>query len=303
MSEIKVAITGGNGILGTYLLNEIITSSSIVPVVLSRSELKHMNFECIQTDYSYEGLVDILDGVDSVIHLASIRGTSSNIVDYLENVRVTENVYKACLKSGVSNIVYTSSIAVYSDETQLPWSEEIVPSPISAYGISKLCCENIGNLYNIKYNMCIKNLRLPPLYSVVSEKDQIVGRMINKFIIQALRKETLILEKESRAYREFLYVKDAVNAIICAMTHEQKKGTFNIGSNEIFNNKEIAELINEVFQNNNNLLVATNQFDNLASAYFNTQKATIELGYVPKYTMKSAMNEIYGEMKKCTKNL
>jgi len=276
----------------------MLLDNNYTPIILSRYDSSNVNFETRKTDYSYESLMNTIYDVNAFIHLASVRGITSSFADYIENLRITENVYRSCYESKIYNVVFSSSIAIFSDEKELPWKEGTKPSPISAYGISKLCCEHIGDFYNNKYNMSIKNLRFPPVYGVVSDNDQIKGRMINTFIQQAFNKEMLKLNVDSNGYREFLYVKDAVRAIISALKSDNKRGSFNIGSNEVFTNLQIAELINDVFNNSSNLMTISNNSNSKSySAYFNCEKAKLELGFIPIYSMKEAMYEIYGEMK------
>ncbi|MCM3633964.1 NAD-dependent epimerase/dehydratase family protein [Paenibacillus camelliae] len=302
MIQIKVAISGGNGSLGKELVKKFLENKKFTPIILSRIESDTIEYETRKTDYSLDNLIKSISDVEAFVHLASVRGNSKSVIDYIENLRITENIYKACYENNIFNVIYSSSIAVYSNEKQLPWDEENEKSPISAYGVSKLCCEHIGDFYNKQYNMSIKNLRFPPIYGVVSDTDQLKGRMINIFIQQAYKKEKLILNTDTNNYRDFLYIKDAVNAIVTALNHDEKKGAFNIGSNELFTNKQIAELINEVFNNSNNLFISKKRADTKSySAYFNCEKAESELGYTPQYSMKKAMYEIYGEMKNVCK--
>ncbi len=42
----------------------------------------------------------------------------------------------------------------------MPWKEEIVYTPLSLYGASKLAVDTLGALYNKNYGLSIKNLRL-----------------------------------------------------------------------------------------------------------------------------------------------
>ena len=135
----RVAITGGTGFLGRYVV-EAIKSEGMVPVIITRkvpNELEYLDEYCV-TNYTEESLTKILEGIDAVVHLAAKRATDSRIGSYKENEIITQNLYNACCKVDVKNVVYASTISVYSKEDCLPWKEEHLPVPYSLYGISKL---------------------------------------------------------------------------------------------------------------------------------------------------------------------
>src|SRR5699024_4529954 len=143
----------------------------------------------------------------------------------------------------ITNIVYASTISVYSNTDLLPWTEKQIPAPYLMYGVSKLTNEHIGNIYSTKRNMYIKNLRLAHLFGF-NEKN---NYMINRFFRQAFHREQLVLNAKSVAKREFLYAKDSAKAILCALKQKSISGTFNIGSGEALTNYEVANKINKVF--------------------------------------------------------
>ena len=185
------------------------------------------------------------------MHLAAKRGSNNLISDFHDNEIQTQNISEACDENNISNIVYASSISVYSGEHDLPWTESNLPKPQLMYGISKMSCEYIGNIYSPKKGLKVKNLRCAHIFGANERNNY----MINLFFRQALRKETLILNTPRTARREFLYVKDAVKAIICALKQESIKGNYNIGSGEALTNYDVAKKINLAFNNEGNLLI------------------------------------------------
>lgn len=289
----KIAITGGTGLLGRYVIDYIKENYDYTPIVFSRQNNgNYQNVEVRQTNYSVENLTKNLEDIDFVIHLASQRGNLSYFDEYLDNVSMTQNLYEACLRNKIYNIVYASSISTYSKLNKLPWNEEDIPQPLTMYGISKLCGELIGNLYNEKYMMKVKNLRFAHLFGRNEKNDY----MINKFIRQAYNKEKIMIYSVQNARREFLYAKDAARAVLCALLQKDKHGTYNIGGNDILTNIEVAEKINKAFKNNGNIAFDNRAEELLDCSYMNKSKAEIELNFKQKYSFYEAMVEIYGEM-------
>ena len=291
----KVAITGGSGFLGKYVA-ESIKKENNTPIIISRGEIENpeSEYEFRFTDYSKEDLTEKLFDVDAVVHLAAKRGSQGKITEFHDNETLTQNLYDACFERGILNIVYASTISIYSDEKSLPWTEKHLPSPNLMYGVSKLSNESIGNIYSAKKGLNIKNLRFAHLFGF-NEKN---NYMINRFFRQAFHHEQLVINGRSVAKREFLYAKDAAKAVICALKKNELSGTYNIGNGEAFTNYEIAELINKVFKNEGNLLVKNpNEDEGIHSSYMDSSKSKADLMFIPDYTFSTALDEIYTLMR------
>lgn len=289
----NIAVTGGTGFLGRYVIDYLLGEGQ-TPIVLTRNIHNNVDVGNRVTDYSKNNLIDKLKGIDAVIHLAAKRGSQDQICDFHDNEVITQNLYEACKENKITNIVFASTISVYSDVTQLPWTENQLPSPILMYAVSKLSNEYIGTIYSEKYGLHIKNLRLAHLFGFNEANDY----MINRFLRQASRQEQLVLDSSGTSKREFLYAKDAAKAIGCALREKYVSGTFNIGSNEALTNYEVAAIINTAFNNVGNLIVKNpNAKEAINSSFLRSEKAKILLHYSPDYTFSSAVNEIYERMK------
>lgn len=287
----KVAITGGTGLLGLALTKEL-DKLEIDYIILSRT--KSNDEKIFLTNYSKENLSYILSDCNAVVHLAASRGPNPQIKDFHTDEIITQNIYDVCVDIGIKNIIYASSISVYSDEAKLPWSEDQLPTPISMYGISKLACEMIGNFYAEMYGLSIKNFRFAHLFGD-NEKN---NYMINLFMRKALNNKKLTLDTQSTAKREFLYVQDAAMAIIKGLRLPLLKGTFNIGSQNILTNNEVAKHINDIFQNRNNLKVLSpEKKDSSKSSYMSHVKARNILDFEDVFNFPDALEQIYLNMK------
>lgn len=291
----KIAITGGSGFLGKYVA-EAINRENNIPVIFSRRNIddRRDGFEYRATDYSKTDLIDKFFDIDAVVHLAAKRGSQGKIAEFHDNEVLTQNLYDACLERNIENIVYASTISVYSDKEFLPWKETQLPAPELMYGVSKLANEYVGNVYSEKKGLCIKNLRFAHLYGFNEQNNY----MINRFFRQAFHREQLVINARSIAKREFLYAKDAAKAVICALKQNSISGTFNIGSGEALTNYEVAHTINKVFGNNENLLVKfPNADEGIRPSYMDSSKANMFLKYSPEYNFSTALSEIYTLMR------
>lgn len=291
----QVAITGGSGFLGQYVINLLNSTKQYRTISIGRTLIRESKFasEHRVTDYTVQSLEDILSDIDIVVHLAAKRGGEGHINEFQDNVTITQNLYEACRLRGIKNIVFASSISVYSGENVLPWDEREIPKPRNSYGISKLTSELIGDLYNREYDMKIKNLRFAHLFGCNEPNDY----MINKFMRQAFNKEELVLYSKDNVKREFLYNKDAAYAVLCGIKNEELCGSFNIGSGEMKTNYEIAEIINKTFDNVGNLKVLDRKDTSKHSSFMSSERAMRMLDYSPRYSIEAAFTDIYKEMK------
>jgi nucleoside-diphosphate-sugar epimerase len=89
---------------------------------------------------------DLLPGTDVVIHLAALvhqMGTPPTLGAFRRiNLDATEQLAKACVRSGVRRLVFLSSVKVNGESTpDGPFTENLPPAPLDPYGISKMEAE------------------------------------------------------------------------------------------------------------------------------------------------------------------
>ena len=281
----NIAITGARGFLARYLINELIENGHAV-VLLSRQQGELYGREVYETDYSIQSLTKILNAdIDGIAHLASTRANYDNICLYDDLINETSNLYYVARQLGINNIVFTSSISVYSGN-ELPYKEDIVPVPKNNYGKYKLLCENIGEKQN-EMGMCIKNLRLAHIYGAHEDNNY----MINVFFRNAISHTALSVNCISLAKREMLYAKDAARGIRLALEHDKVKGTFNIGSNEYLTTLDIANIVASAVTPKLPIKQGT-EIETFSSSYMLSDKANEFFNYSPQYSLSRALQEI-----------
>ena len=157
-------ITGGTGFIGTHLtnlLNEVHPEAKVwnldivkpgtpnpvvknyKPAVKDGETLSSTYVEC-DVRKPIGKLPFIPTSEDVIFNFAAVHRTPGHEnIEYFEtNIRGAENVCAFAEKYGIKKIVFTSSIAPYGAAEELK-TEETLPTPNTAYGISKLVAEKI----------------------------------------------------------------------------------------------------------------------------------------------------------------
>jgi len=220
----KVLITGGNGFLGTGITCEMKNKAKVV--------------------YSYPGDVreieDLSEKFDLVLHLAAIvKSSSDKDASVLNDVNVngTLSVMKYCKKVG-AKCVFASSAAVYKpiSGAELIKEEKTSLEPVSEYGKSKKLAEDICGDYSEKYGVNIIILRIFNVYGPGQREPYLIPYLIN-----TISKNQPPVLKTPDAVRDFVYIKDVVDAFMSASDSVSKKlCALNIGIGVGISVKELA---------------------------------------------------------------
>lgn len=170
----KILITGSAGMIGSYVVKELIAKGhTIVGVDRRESDWKHESFIQVSLDLAdKKALNDVFENenVDRCIHLAALAhfaGENDLSFERFKFVNVTcaENVFEACALHSVP-VLFISTVdaigmvkGVITPETEL--------NPISNYGKSKAMAE--GRLKEIcqKWNI----YRFSPVYTKTQKRD------------------------------------------------------------------------------------------------------------------------------------
>lgn len=292
----KIAITGATGFIGTYLVEKFSLDGQVATIPLTRNKKSFF-----YTDYSVQDLIKWFRDVDAVVHLASKRGGKGVFSEYEQNILLSEKVSQACKESNVKKLIMVSSISVYSNQDNIPWREEQKSEPLNYYGLSKLVSEEVCRLNLKESNTQLIILRLAHVYGP-NEKN---NYMINLFIRKAFNNDLIHVTNVSENRREFIYVKDVVNAIalVCKKNVKSNNLILNVGSNDILTNQEVAKVISSTFNSKNLKIDKISPKISKEHSYMQHKKIEDLYSYKPEYDMNKAMSEIHAIMRSAGKNV
>lgn len=290
----KIGVTGGTGFIGQYLLKEYAGDHRFV-VITTRSDVselyQHPDINYVKETYDKQGFETAFSGCEGVIHLGARRSTKEreeSIMNYFENLKTAEELFMACKALDVKNVINISSTAVYDSTLNCPFKEEIATAPLSNYGVIKHTIEGIAHLFNSKYAMNIKSLRLAQAVGVGER----AGYMLSVFQECCLKKEKLSVYGSGMAGREYIYVKDVAYGIICALDSEHESGIYNIGTGMLTTNLELAKAFCDVFNNSAGYEQLLDKPEVVEYFLMDVKSAEEKLGFKARYTLYEALSDM-----------
>ena len=288
-------ITGGTGLLGRYFTKVLQEHGSDYTVLSRKPETQGVDPHRIQTDYSKASLETIFQENDVIVHLAGGRGPQQDISAYTEELQLAQNIFEAAQAKQCKKVIVASSISVYADPDTLPWHENSAADdvPKSLYGLNKKYIEALAEYYATRFGLDVVCLRFSHLFGA-NEKN---NYMINYFMRLAYLGKPLTVMGASDVQREFLYAKDAAQAIWQASQHDTKSLVLNVKGSESLTNLEVAESINTAFNNRTPINRKDEDVsDFFTPSYMDGTRAEEEIAYSPYYQFSEALQEIYQEM-------
>ena len=237
----NIMLLGAAGFIGTNLTIKLAENKENKITVVDKS--KSFFFNIIKCGFSNvvirESLLNeymdfsILEKQDVIYHLVSTNApTTSNkhiSQDIQANVSFSSCLFDACVKYQVKKIVFISSGGtVYGKEAVCPIMEDTVTKPISSYGVQKITIENLLYLYHYIYGLDYRIIRLANPYGPYQRPDGMLGA-VTTFTYKALMGTKIQVYGDGSVVRDFIYIDDAVRAIISIVNGESKHHTFNLG--------------------------------------------------------------------------
>lgn len=168
----KILITGAGGQIGPDLVavlkgrgHEIVaTDVAVRPDVVDCDAWHHLDVTDRNAVFSLFRQVN----PERVFHLAAVlsaRGEEVPQQTYAVNQTGTFNILEACRETGVGQLMFTSSIAVYGPGTPDPTPDRVVLEPTTMYGVTKVGGELLGAYYYKRYGFDFRAVRFPGLIS------------------------------------------------------------------------------------------------------------------------------------------
>lgn len=252
----KILLLGAAGFIGTNLTVELAkkTGDEITLVDRSKAFFKPIvsmdlkNVRILEADLTVDMDFDsILKEQEVVYHLVSttVPTTSNQHIsqELISNVVFSANLFEACIRCGVKKVVFVSSGGtVYGKEVDCPLKEKTATNPISSYGVQKITIEKLLYLYRYMYGLDYRIIRLANPYGPYQRPNGVLGA-VTTFTYKALKGDEITVYGDGSVVRDFIYIDDAIRAIMKIVNGENKHRTFNLGCGYGTSIKQVLETI------------------------------------------------------------
>jgi len=279
-----VAVTGGSGKIGRYVLRELLAHDhEVVNLDRSPPPVNNPSGEPAaeagpyrQVDLcNFEDLIGVLKAfpIDAVVHLANWAsvGLVSDSRTYSDNVSATFNLFQASADLGIQRVLYASSNHVYglagAPPAFLPLTEDHPLNPVSAYGLSKVAGEQGADYFVRNRDMTVLSFRLLGIRTpseMPGEIAQVTERPEEKSYLLWTRCD---VRDAAMAFRLALEKKDLAS------------GPYNITGSNIVLERPTEDLVKEFFGTRTEVRAPLPD----QASPISIEKANREFGYLPRF--------------------
>lgn len=252
----RVLLLGGNGFIGSHLIDAFLRASFDVTVLDVNPEQfrkPNPNVHYYVGDWrDLELLQLILQGSDIIIHLVSstvpvssnsriLNDAETNLIGTLQLVELMQQYQKTKL------LFFSSGGTVYGEPVQSPTPETHTIQPINAYGLLKATIENYLLWYQRSSIVEPIILRPANIYGIRQNFQNNQG-VIAHFLYKILLNQPLELWGTGQEVRDFINVQDVAHLLVSLCQQPWASGVWNVGSGDGVSIISLINLIEKITQ-------------------------------------------------------
>ena len=310
----KVLVTGGAGYIGAHVAHELLNEGYSVRIYDDFSNGLHKRVDgkfrdIVEGDIlDREKLIQAMQGVDSVIHLAAKKAVEESVKNplkyYENNVGGTLNLLAVMSVKAVKKIVFSSSAAVYSPNDKDAVEETDPTVPLSPYGATKLLSEelisSVGNAEKISH---ISLRYFNVVGSAIPEfgdnsKDNLVPKV---FLALKNGKRPEIYgtdypTPDGTCIRDYIHVQDLAKAHVAALKRTESgfvSSIYNVGSGKGYSVREMMNQLSATIGRDVNPQESPARAGDSPKLIASIKKIESELGWKPIATLKEMIDSLW----------
>lgn len=321
----KVLITGVAGFIGSHLAERVLKEGHEVyglDIMLRRNKDNISELESIREFHFFEtsildeaSLEMLIKKCDIVYHLAAAVGVENVIGDILKvidiNVDGTKNVVSIAHKYR-KKVVFTSTSEIYGKSEKVPFKEDddrvLGPTTIDrwVYSITKA----LGEYMLIGYSREGLSMSIVRFFNAYGPRLDIEGsgRVISRFIVQALSGRQITVIGDGRQTRCFTYVDDVIDGLVkCAINPKAEGQIFNIGNPQEISIIDLANLIKDMTGSKSEIVHIDSRelygpgYEDISRRVPDISRAKELLSYVPRVSIEEGIRKTIEWFKKRNK--
>jgi len=301
--EKRFAITGATGLLGSNLVNKLISMGHEVNALIKDENSKSILDASVTKVYG-----DISDKKDieyfiqktdptHFVHLAAQTQAYDSLKypypTFYNNIVGTLNILEGLREYGQCKaIIVASSDKAYGELVGEKYLESHPLNGIYPYDASKSSTDLICSSFRKTYNMPIIVTRACNIYGIGDYNRQ---RLIPGIVYSHLRKSQFVIRNGGRDYREYIHVDDVVDAYIGLLDYAEvnnSKGAFNISSGDAYTTLDLFNIV----QSKIGVLIKHEVVDKptfeIVRQFMDSCLITEETGWRPTHNLNNSIGEI-----------
>lgn len=306
-----ILITGGLGFIGSNLAIRLVELGARVTLLDAMVEdhggnlfnIKPIrkrvciNFSDVRDETSVKYLVR---NRDYIFHLAGqndhVLSLSNPFPDIDINIKGTAILLEACRRYNPEvRLIFSGTRGEYGPSTKLPVSEEAPINPKGIYELSSLTAQKLFKIYHDNHSLRSITLRLTNIYGERAQMRHSRFGVANWFIRLAIDNETIKVFGDGSLKRDFLYIDDAIEAMImCAETEEAYGEVFNVGNDTPSSFLELAKMIIRIARSGRwefAPFTPERAAQEPGDFYSDISKIRRIVGWEPRYTLKEGLRK------------
>ena len=296
---VKILISGGNGFLGSHLTEKAIKEDFEVTVLDDFSTSNRVNVpDGVTVIRGRVEDINLQSNFEHIVHLAarpSPEDYTANPVETLMSNSIGTMKLLELAKRAKSRFFYASSSEVYGNADVLP-TPETYYGYVSSWGVrscydeGKRYSEALTMAYHRKFGTDTRIQRPFNVYGPRIRSDGLYGRVIPRFVQQALSDKDITIHGDGRQTRSFLYVSDWVEATWRMITRDGLDGEiFNVGSPSEITILELANLIVKKVHSSSKIVHMGRRDDDPMRRSADITKAERALGWKPEISLDAGL--------------
>jgi nucleoside-diphosphate-sugar epimerase len=296
-------ITGGCGFIGSHIAEALVADGVKVRVFdnFSSGKLENLKgfgngIEVIRGDVcDPDELSSAMKGVSHVFHEAALVSVAVSVENPIDNdsinIRGTLNVLQAARAAKVKRVVFATSAAVYGNNPVLPKREDMLPEPESPYALGKLTGEYYLKLFSSLYGVETVALRYFNVFGPRQDGKSMYSGVISRFTDDLRSGRTPTIFGDGQQTRDFVYVKDVVQANLLAMRSAQvgHGEVFNVATGKTVSLLQLLDALKKIMGVQVVPVFKEARAGDIKHSLADISKIQAALGYVPKFGLEEGL--------------
>ena len=307
LSDSKVLVTGGAGLVGSHIVDELVKEGAAVVVYdsLVRGKAEHLDWarahgdvKIIEADLrDRDRLREAVRGIDYVFHQAAawLRLCQEDPRMSLDvNITGTFNLLETCVEAGVRKVIAASSSSVYGEGLYLPTDEDHPLNNDLFYGASKVATEQYYRAFHKKHGLDFVAFRYLNVYGPRQPFEAAYMDVIMHFLNRIDVDLPPIVRGDGSATVDLVYVEDVARANILALKSDVTNEFFNVASGAETTLKELAYLLIRLRGKEDRLEPEFQPMDSglVTRRWGDPTKAREKLGFVCSTSVEEGMSRV-----------